>query len=159
LELIVDSASGGNESAFWKALVWSGGAVVAMGLTIYLSSILENKVKRLAVESLRGAMLQRRISSDVDTFLKEPSSQYISLYTNDIETYRGFYIDPLVRLYENGLLFARGFDLSFRHLMDSRLGRAGFFGRDSLSPRDLWEADRPVPKDLFDPPRRILRQT
>jgi ABC-type multidrug transport system fused ATPase/permease subunit len=105
LELIVDSASSGNESAFWKALIWSGGAVVAMGLTIYLSSILENKVKRLALESLRGAMLQRRISSDVDTFLKEPSSQYISLYTNDIETYRGFYIDPLVRLYENGLLF------------------------------------------------------
>ncbi|OPZ32546.1 MAG: putative multidrug export ATP-binding/permease protein [Tenericutes bacterium ADurb.BinA155] len=50
-------------------------------------------------------MLQRRISSDVDAFLKEPSSAYISLYTNDVETYRTSYINPLILLFENAILF------------------------------------------------------
>ncbi len=105
LQLIIDAAESGTESAFWTALIWSGAAVVGVGLAIYLSSWLENKVKRLAVESLRGAMLQRRISSDVDAFLKEPSSAYISLYTNDVETYRTSYINPLILLFENAILF------------------------------------------------------
>lgn len=105
LELITDSASNGDESAFGIALIWSGAGVLGMGLAIYLSFLLEDRLKRLAVESLRGEMLKKRFDSDVDQFLKEPSSSYLSLYTNDVETYRSSYIDPLVRLWENGLLF------------------------------------------------------
>jgi ATP-binding cassette subfamily B protein len=105
LDLIIDSATNGDESAFGIALIWSGAAVVGMGLAIYLSFVFEDRLKRLAVEGLRGAMLKKRFESDVDQFLKEPSSNYLSLYTNDVETYRSGYVDPLVRLWENGLLF------------------------------------------------------
>lgn len=105
LQQVLDIAIEGNTNQFIRTLVFSLVYFIALGIIMYIYSLFSKKLTCSILKIMRCSVFTGIIKQNMENFSSVNTADYLSVLNNDIKLIEENYINPLLGIIQNIVLF------------------------------------------------------
>ena len=105
LERVMDLALGGNADEFVRTLVFAVAYFAVMGFSVYLSTLLSQKVTLRVLRTMRRAVFAGVMRQNMEDFHGVNTADYLSVLNNDMKIIEENYLKTIFDVFYSAVLF------------------------------------------------------